>query len=251
MSGFGIGTALILAIWAYIAIVSQLGPGLWWQEALVAGAVTGLIVGNLSIGLQIGATLTLMSLGMWTYGGATIPDFMTGAILGTAFGALTGGSGALQAGLAVAVPASILMAQLDILGRATTTLFIHGADRALERGDLAGVTRMHLLGQLPWGLTRAIPVFLAIWLGAGPIQNLINVLPTWFMNGMKVTGQILPALGFALLLNMLPINRYWPFLVLGFALFAYMKIPVIGIALFAVAIGALYMNLKGAQTNNG
>lgn len=249
MQGYGIGMALVLAIWSYIAIVSTLGPGLWWGEALIGGAITGLLVGNLQIGLQIGATLTLMSLGMWTYGGATIPDFMTGAILGTAFGALQGGDGALAAGLAVAVPASILMAQLDILGRATTTVFIHGADRALERGDIKGVERMHLLGQLPWGLTRAIPVFLAVWLGAGPVNRLIAILPDWFMRGMKVTGAVLPALGFALLLNMLPIKKHWPFLVLGFVLFAYLKMPIIGIALAAVAIGTLYLNLKGAQSN--
>lgn len=249
MEGYGIGMALILAIWSYIAIVTTLGPGLWWGEALIGGAVTGILVGNPQVGLQIGATLTLMSLGMWTYGGATMPDFMTGAILGTAFGALKGGSGALEAGLAVAVPASILMTQLDVLGRAVTTVFIHGADRALERGDIKGITWWHLLGQIPWGLTRAIPVFLAVWLGAGPVQDFINVMPQWFMNGMTVTGKVLPALGFALLMNMLPIKKYWPFLLLGFVLFAYLKVPVIGIALAGVAIGTLYMSLKGAEIN--
>lgn len=247
--GYGIGMALALAVVAYIGIVTALGPGFWWQEAIVMGAVTGALVGNVGLGLQVGGTLTLMSLGMWTYGGATIPDFMTGAILGTAFGALAGGTNALAAGLAVAVPASILMTQLDVFGRAITTLFIHGADRAMERGDTKAITWWHLLGQLPWGLTRAVPVFLAVWLGAGPLQGFINAMPEWFMNGMKVTGHILPALGFALLLNMLPVKKYWPFLTLGFVLFAYLKMPVIGIAIAAVAIGTLYMSGKGAEIN--
>ena len=39
------------------------------------------------------------------------------------------------------------------------------------------------------------------------------------------------------------------FLLLGFVLFAYLKIPIIGIALAAVAIGTLYLNLKGAEAN--
>jgi len=170
MHSYSIWIALVLAIWAYIGIVTALGPGLWWQEALISGFITGVIVGNIPLGLTVGASLTLLSLGLWTYGGATIPDFQTGAIVGTAVGALGGG---FAAGFAIALPTALLMTQLDVLGRAVTTVFIHGADHYVEDGNERGVSTMHLLGQLPWGLTRAIPVFLAIWLGAGPLQSLI------------------------------------------------------------------------------
>lgn len=214
---------------------------------MVAGVFTGFVVGDVQTGLQVGATLTLMSLGMGTYGGATIPDFMTGAILGTAFGALT--KQGLAGGLAIAVPAALLMTQLDVFGRASTTAFIHAADRYVEKHDEKGFTRMHILGQLPWGLTRAIPVFLAIWLGSAPVQAFINWMPQWFMKGMRVAGSVLPALGFALLLTMLPTKRYWPFLILGYVLFAYLKMPVLGIAVVGTAIAALYMTLKEGEMN--
>ena len=236
MQSYSIGIALLLAIWAYIGIVLQLGPGLWWQEALISGLVTGFIVGNVPLGLTIGASLTLLSLGLWTYGGATIPDFQTGAIVGTAIGALGGG---LAIGLAIALPTALLMTQMDVLGRAVTTIFIHGADHYADEGNERGLSAMHLLGQIPWGLTRAIPVFLAIWLGSGPIQSVIKTAPAWFYHGMTVVGHVLPALGFALLLSMLPLRRFWPFLLVGFVLFAYLKMPIIGIALLAVAIGFL------------
>jgi len=240
-SGYTIWIALLLAVWAYIGIVLQLGPGLWWQEALIAGTVTGFIVGDVTLGLSVGATLTLLSLGLWTYGGATIPDFQTGAIVGTAVGAL---GGDLASGLAVGIPTALLMTQADVLARAVTTVFIHGADRYANVGDERGMTWMHLLGQVPWGLSRAIPVFLAVWLGAGPIQALIASLPAWFSHGLQVTGTILPALGFALLLTMLPLNRFWPFLVIGFVLFAYGHVPLIGIALVALAVAFLYDMLR-------
>jgi mannose/fructose/N-acetylgalactosamine-specific phosphotransferase system component IIC len=247
MLSYSIGSAILLAIWAYIGIVLQLGPGLWWQEALISGFVTGLIVGNIPLGLTIGASLTLLSLGLWTYGGATIPDFQTGAIVGTAIGALGGG---FAAGFAVALPTALLMTQMDVLGRAVTTIFIHGADHYANEGNERGVSTMHLLGQLPWGLTRAIPVFLAVWLGAGPINTLIKTAPAWFSHGMSVVGHVLPALGFALLLTMLPLRRFWPFLLIGFVLFAYLKMPVIGIAILAVAIGFL-MNMIQTRTERG
>jgi mannose/fructose/N-acetylgalactosamine-specific phosphotransferase system component IIC len=241
-SGYPLYIALILAVWAYVGIVLQLGPGLWWQEALVSGLVTGWIVGNIPLGLTVGATLTLLSLGLWTYGGATIPDFQTGSIVGTAIGALSHGSFAV--GLAVAIPTALFMTQMDVIGRAVTTFFIHGADRYAAEGNEHGVAAMHLLGQIPWGLTRAIPVFLAVWLGAGPIQSAIKFLPSWFTNGMTTTGMILPALGFAILLTMLPVRRYWPFLLIGFVLFAYLKVSIIGIAIVAVAIGFLMDMLR-------
>ncbi len=245
MGGYSVGIALLLAVWAYVGIVLQLGPGLWWTEALISGFVTGVIVGNIPLGLTIGATLTLLSLGLWTYGGATIPDFQTGAIVGTAIGALAGGVGP---GLAVAIPTALLMTQMDVLGRAVTTIFIHGADRYAEDGNERGVVAMHLLGQLPWGLSRFIPVFLAIWLGSGPIQSVIKSSPQWFFNGMTAVGHVLPALGFALLLTMLPLRRYWPYLLIGFVAFAYLNMPIIGIAILAVAIGFLMNSL---QTRRG
>lgn len=245
MEGYGVLIPLILGAWGYISIITQL-TGLWWGEALISGALTGLIVGDLELGLQIGATLTLMSLGMWTYGGATMPDFNTGAIIGTAIGAL--GSG-LEGGLAIAIPTSILMTQLDVLARATTTGFIHGADRHLETLNFKGITKMHLLGQIPWGLSRGIPVFLAVWLGAGPIQSVIEWFPQWFMGGMQLAGKMLPALGFALLLSQINVKKYWPFLLIGFALFAYVNIPLMGIALIALAISIIYMHLEGRSTN--
>ncbi|MTI94547.1 MAG: PTS sugar transporter subunit IIC [Firmicutes bacterium] len=242
----GIGIALILAIWAYVGIVINLSPGISWQEPLVAGTITGIIVGDVSVGLYVGGTLTLMSLGMHTYGGTSIPDFQVGAILGTAFGVSTG---SIETGLTIAVAAAMLMIQLDVFGRAVTTGFIHAADKHVEKGNFRGMTMMHLLGHIPWGLTRAIPVFLAIWLGEGAVTSFMEWMPEWFMNGMRTTGAILPALGFALLLAQLPVKKYLPFLAIGFVLFAYLGVPVIGIAIAATALAALFMQVKGGTEN--
>ena len=62
---------------------------------------------------MIGATLQLMTLGVATYGGATVPDFLSGAIMGTAY-AIISGKGA-EYGIGVAVPIGLLLTQLDIL----------------------------------------------------------------------------------------------------------------------------------------
>ena len=132
------------------------------------------------------------------------------------------------------------MTQADVLARGVTTIFIHAADGYADKDDARGVGLMHLLGQIPWGLSRAIPVFIAVWLGSGPINAGIKLLPTWATSGLTVAGAVLPALGFALLLTMLPINRYWMFLLIGFVLFAYLTLPIIGIALLGIAVAFLW-----------
>jgi len=246
MEGYSVGIALLLALYGYFAILAHLGPAWQFADPIVAGLFTGLIVGDVPLGLAIGGTLELMSLGLWTYGGATIPDYMTGAIVGTAVAALSNEplSVAITQGIAVAVPVSLLMTQLDILGRSITTVFIHGADHYAETHNERGIVLMHWLGQLPWGLSRAIPLFFAIWLGAGPIQNLVSAIPAWLTNGFTAMGHLLPALGFGILLTYLPLPKYWGFFVLGFVLFAYLKMPLIGIMLAVLAVVAIYNYLS-------
>jgi mannose/fructose/N-acetylgalactosamine-specific phosphotransferase system component IID/mannose/fructose/N-acetylgalactosamine-specific phosphotransferase system component IIC len=248
-NGLGIGISLLLGIWAYVAIVADLGPGWTLDDPIVSGLFVGAVVGNIPLGLAIGGTLELMSLGLWTYGGATIPDYMTGSIVGTAFASVSKLplAQAMAAGMAIAVPVSLFMTQLDILGRSATTVFIHGADRAVEKQDDAAFTRWHLFGQLPWGLSRGVPVFFAVWLGSGPIQTLINNIPAWLTRGLGTMGQILPALGFGILLTFLPIEKWWAFFVLGFVMFAYLNVPLLGIALAALAVVVIYFSLKPAQ----
>lgn len=76
-------------------------------------------MGDMVLGLAIGATLQLMVLGVGTYGGASIPDFTTGAIVGTVFAVLSGQDAEFAIGLAI--PVGLLMVQLDILARFTNT----------------------------------------------------------------------------------------------------------------------------------
>ena len=245
VGSYGVGVALFLAVYSYFSIVVLLGPGWQFYDPIVAGLVTGIVTGNVPLGLAVGGTLELMSLGLWTYGGATIPDFFTGAVIGTAVGALSKQplSVAITEGLAVAVPVSLFMTQLDILGRATTTVFIHGADRFAEKQDERGVSLMHALGNIPWGLSRAIPIFFAVWLGASPLQSLMTKIPSWLTAGLSTMGHMLPALGFGILLTYLPFKKWWAFFVLGFVLYGYLKIPLIGIAIAALAIVLIYNSL--------
>src|ERR1700737_2713196 len=129
-------TAILLTIWAVICIFDILGPTLIMGfRPLIAGTGAGIIVGDLNLGMAIGATLELTALGVYTYGGASIPDYQTGAIIGTALAAVGDGDLASNTaiGLTIGLPAAVLLASLDPIGRFLPTFWIHRADTyALE-----------------------------------------------------------------------------------------------------------------------
>jgi PTS system mannose-specific IIC component len=236
--------ALILAIWAYLCVFDMLGPNIIMaSRPLIAGFVTGILVGDVRTGMMVGGTLELMALGVYTYGGATIPDYTVGAILGTYFGKSLG----FEGGVALAIPAALLLTQVDILNRFLNFIFVHRADAYAEKGDSASFERMMIFfSHAIWGLSRAIPVFLAVAFGEGLVKAISAFFEAnpWFNRGITVAGGILPALGFAMLLKILPVEQYPAFLLLGFVMYAYLKIPLVGIALAAVATALIFQQLK-------
>ena len=109
-----IGIILILCLYTVVGVLDQISIQIGPYTPLFAATFTGLVLGDVQTGLMIGATLQLMTLGVATYGGATVPDFLSGAIMGTAY-AIISGKGA-EYGIGVAVPIGLLLTQLDILG---------------------------------------------------------------------------------------------------------------------------------------
>jgi len=241
-------TAILLTIWAIVCIFDILGPTvIMGFRPLIAGTGAGIIVGDVNLGMAIGATLELAALGVYTYGGATIPDYQTGAIIGTALAAAGTGDLAAKAavGLTIGLPAAILLASLDPIGRFLPTFWIHRADGYAAEGNSGGLTLMHWTAFIPWAAVRAVPTFLAALAGTtAGVQSLQNDIPKWFVDGMTLTGAILPAVGFAMLLKIMPVGRYWYMLLIGFVLFSYLKVPLLGIALFGVAIAFMFVTLK-------
>ncbi len=46
----------------------------------------------------------------------------------------------------------------------------------IERFDYAGIERNYLLGAIPWALSRALPVFLALAFGGGLVETLVTTI---------------------------------------------------------------------------
>ena len=236
----------LLTVLSFISIIDGLSLGIGTQFPMISGAIAGLIVGDFKLGLLVGATLQLMVLGVGTYGGASIPDFTTGAIIGTAFAFTSGQS--TEFVITLAVPVGLLMVQLDILARFSNTFFLHRVDLAIEDLNYKSITKNILFGILPWGLSRAIPVLIMLLFGQNVVNFIIDKFPEWLMGGLKVAGGLLPVVGIAVLLRYLAIKKFFPFLIIGFFLASFLNVSMMGVSIVGIAMSILYFQFK--FTNN-
>ena len=215
------------------------------SRPLVLGPLVGLVLGDLHQGIVIGASLELIFMGNIKVGAAIPPDVVTGGVLGTAFAILSGkGTGiALALAIPISILAEMLLSALFVTRSGLNKLF---GRYALE-GDWRRVQRLHIASGFAKPLLMAIVGWLALQLGAGAMKAFLDRIPDWVNTGLQVAGNLLPALGFALLMNLLFQKRVAPYFFLGFLLAAYAKLPVIAIGGLGVIIAVLVTAKKPGE----
>lgn len=218
-----------------------------YGRSTICGLLAGIVMGDIISGLSIGATLELMSLGVGMYGGSSVPNYSIGAIVGTAFAVSTGGG--VEAGLAVGIPTAALGVQLDVVGKMAGSFFLRKAEQAANKLEMKKVYKWLLAGGLPRPLFLSATVLIAVTAGSSAIQFLLDNMPEWLIGGLSVAGNILPAVGFAILLRFMPFNKYFVYSLLGFVLASYFELPMIGIAIigFIAAFLAFTQNKKDEE----
>lgn len=216
------------------------------RRPLVMAPIVGLLLGNLEKGIVMGATLEVVFLGTSQIGGALPSDSMTGSIFGTAFAILTNQS--TQIALTLSIPIAILAVSLNQFILFVVGLLEEKFQQSIDKNNYRRFVQLHY-GMI--GLQVALYFFVGfvgLLAGTTAIQHLLNIIPTVIMNGLNLAGKMLPALGIALLLNMLWDSKLAVFGLFGFVLSAYAHLPLIAIAciglVVSVAIGLQDHNTK-------
>lgn len=238
--------AILLGIVAFIAQSEYaLGTSLL-SRPIVTGLFTGIVLGDINTGIIMGATLELAFIGSFSVGASIPPDVVTGGILGTAF-AITAGAGtetALLLGLPIATLTLILKnVYLGLL----IPMMNQKADLYAADGNYKGVERMHLLAGFGLSLMLALVVTISFMVGSNTISKLLAMIPAFVQNGLSVATGLIPALGFAMLARLLINKQVAPYFFLGFALAAYLEIPVTGIAIFGAITAVVVVNLRNIR----
>lgn len=238
--------AILLGIVAFIAQSEYaLGTSLL-SRPIVTGLFTGIVLGDINTGIIMGATLELAFIGSFSVGASIPPDVVTGGILGTAF-AITAGAGtetALLLGLPIATLTLILK---NVYLRLLIPMMNQKADLYAADGNYKGVERMHLLAGFGLSLMLALVVTISFMVGSNTISKLLAMIPAFVQNGLSVATGLIPALGFAMLARLLINKQVAPYFFLGFALAAYLEIPVTGIAIFGAITAVVVVNLRNIR----
>ncbi|HEX9511166.1 MAG TPA: PTS system mannose/fructose/sorbose family transporter subunit IID [Puia sp.] len=222
------------------------------SRPLVLGPLVGLALHDLNQGIIIGATLELIFMGNIKVGAAIPPDVITGGVLGTAFAILSGKGPGIA--LALAIPISIL-AEMILSGLFVfRPVFNKKFHQYAEEGNYKKLQRLHVLSGSLKPLLMALITFLALQLGAPAMKSFLDRIPSWVNTGLQVAGNMLPALGFALLMNLMFNKKVAPYFFLGFMLAAYLKLPVIAIGGLGLIIALIITGMnqpRAGETEDG
>ncbi|MDR0920980.1 MAG: PTS sugar transporter subunit IIC [Lactobacillales bacterium] len=228
---------ILLCLYAMYMAYDGNGPTMGFSKPTFTGFIAGLILGDVKTGLYIGGTLNLMALGIGNFGGASIPDYSTGALMGTALTIISGQSA--EVGLALALPISLLMMQIDVLARLSTVFFQHRAEKLVDEGEFKRAANLNLYGFVTYALSKLIPVFIALAFGQGVVQTIVDAIPVQLSAGFKLAGAMLPAVGIAILLKYMPVKANMEYFIVGFILVSYLQMPILGVALVGVAFAIM------------
>ncbi|MCI5773066.1 MAG: PTS sugar transporter subunit IIC [Erysipelotrichaceae bacterium] len=240
--------AIIITLFVYVEqrIISTMTIGS--NPPIIGGIFVGLIMGNVELGLYIGTVLTLMSLGMYTFGGAAIPNYFLGSVLGTAV-AITmlnanpsmATNEAINVAIStIAIPASMVGIVLGQICTMACTAIVQIMAKYAKEGNSKKYNLWFWINTLGTnGIHVALPTFIGIMYSA-QLASLINIIPQIFLDIFNLAGGLLPVMGFALLLSMMNLKAYWPFLLVGYFVIAYTNTTIIGLSILSLGIIGIY-----------
>jgi len=235
-------TILIILIAFFAYMHCYLGSTMWNRPIVIAPLV-GLVMGDLTTGIKIGAVLELIFMGAFPIGASNPPDFVSGAIISTAFVISTGQD--IAAAVILAVPIATLVLFFDNFQMSFLLVWAsHIADKFAQKGNIKGVELTQIIAGIGNKVLLALIVGLGFALGVPAIESILAFIPEWVTRGMDVAASVIPAIGFAMLARMMLTKKMIPFLLLGFLMAAYMNISVLGIALYGLVIVLIYINLQ-------
>jgi len=204
------------------------------NRPIVISAFIGLVLGDLTQGIIIGAALELVFMGAIQVGAAVPPDVLVGAGLGTAFAILS--DQGTEIALALALPIALLASSIKVLLFIVRSWFMDLAVHLAEDVNIAGMKALHWGGLLLHAFIYGAIGFVAILFGATAVETFVNNIPEIIMHGLEVVGGLLPAVGFALLLQPMMELKNSLYFILGFILIAYMDLPILAITILGVVL---------------
>lgn len=82
---------------------------------------------------------------------------------------------------------------------------------------------------------------LAFYFGSDAVTKVLEVVPEFVQTGMDIAAGLLPALGFAMLAQMMMNKKVAPFFFIGFLIVAYSSITTTGVAVLSILMVVIFV----------
>lgn len=217
---------------------------------IVTGFLVGVLFGDIKQGLLMGATLELAFMGLMGVGATVPPDEIIGGILATAL-ALKNGYGVSVALTLVLPIATLGLLVKNLLYVVVFPAMTHKADHLSDEGKIKAAGNMHLWAALTRILVMTLVTTISFALGSGLVKAFVQIIPKALIDGITITTEILPAVGFAMLINMSFSKSVAPFFFLGFVCSAYLKLDMVAASIIgAIFAGIMYLIMNEIHKNS-
>ena len=235
---------ICLAVMAFIVGIDFWLEALFIFRPLIVSTLTGLILGDLRLGLLTGALTELAFAGLTPAGGTQPPNPVLAGVMTTVIAYTAKVDAKIAIGLAL--PFSFLMQYIILFYYSIFSLFMKKADKYAEDVEIKKFYFLNLVTTLIVGISYAVVVFVSSYVAQEAVQNLVNSMPEWLTHGFEVAGGILPAVGFGLLLRVMLQKQYIPYLIIGFVVASFLKFSnLLPVALLGTAFAIYeYFNQK-------
>lgn len=205
----------------------------------------GLIMGDMYDAMVIGAAIQMIYLGVVASGGNQPADPCLATYIAIPIAIATGMD--TGAAIALAVPAGLLGAQITNLVYMINGFFVQKADESANGGNTRGIALWGIY--IPFVvrvLLITIPVGMAIYFGADALSGMMDNIPAWLTSGLSAMGHCLPAVGFAIITNLIAKPKYTILFFGGFLLVQYAHISTIPLLFIGVALTYLFIMINNS-----
>jgi PTS system mannose-specific IIC component len=145
----------------------------------------------------------------------------------------------------------MLGVQMDVLFKICNSFIAQKAQKYANQKEFKKMYRIMYLSPIMVAVFMSFPTAIALTAGAPLVQAILDVLPVWVTGGLSLAGKLLPGLGIAMLLHYMPAKKYFNYILIGFVLSAYMKVPILGTALLGLALAYKFYSDNEARENAG
>ena len=233
-------------VWAYGVVGGYYILG----RPLVAGFLIGLVFGDVQAGVLCGLAVQGVFIASMHTGGTSSSEITYASYGGIGLALATTKDPAVAVTLAIFIGQTFGLIFYN-LRMAGFSYFNHKAEKAAANLDIKGLILNQIVyTQFITFLVRVIPIMLAIYFGKDLVESLLKSMTEVVTHIVSVLGGVLPALGIAMLMNILIKKKAeLVFFFLGFVLIAFAKLNTVALVFIAAAFAYVVYLSTGNKGN--